>query len=80
MQTLARSVYGEIQANLLDADVLPMHLLRCKLAFMGVTKFDPRSKLWVRNTMFQGAPLADELNPHCPDDWSFPVLRLKGTA
>jgi len=80
MQTLASSVYGEIQANLLDADVLPLHLLRCKLAFMGVTKFDPRSKLWVRNTMFQGAPLADELNPHCQDDWSFPVLRLKGTA
>ena len=80
MQTVANSVYGEIQANLLDADVLPLHLLRCKLAFMGVTKFDPRSKLWVRNTMFQGAPLADELNPQCPDDWSFPVLRLKGTA
>ncbi|NIM69089.1 MAG: hypothetical protein GTN86_00990 [Xanthomonadales bacterium] len=75
LQTLAQTPYGEIQANLLAADVMPIHLLRCKLAFMGVTKFDPRSRLWVRNTMFQGAPLAEELEPGCADDWSFPVLR-----
>jgi hypothetical protein len=52
-------VYGDIQANLLDREVLPMHLLRAKLAFFGVSKFDPRSRLWLRNTMFQAAPLLE---------------------
>ena len=56
IQTMAATRYGEIRANLLDRDVLPMHLLRCKLSFFGVSKFDPRSRLWVRNTMFQGLP------------------------
>lgn len=77
LQTLTKVPYGEIRANLLDASVLPIHLLRCKLAFMGVTKFDPRSRLWVRNTMFQGAPLPEELNPQGQDDWSFPVMSGK---
>lgn len=57
IQTMSLRKYGDIQVNLLSADVLPMHLLRAKLAFFGVSKFDPRSKLWVRNTMYQGAPL-----------------------
>ena len=73
IQTMARTRYGEIRANLLDAGILPIHLLRCKLSFFGVGKFDPRSRLWVRNTMFQGAPLPDELGgPGC-DEWYFPV-------
>lgn len=74
MQTLSGVPFGEIQANLLDGEMRPIDLLRCKLAFMGVTKFDPRSLLWLRNTMFQGAPLAEDLHPDTPDDWSFPVL------
>ena len=74
MQTLAEVPFGEIQANLLDATMRPIDLLRCKLAFMGVTKFDPRSSLWVRNTMFQGAPLIEDLHPDTSDDWSFPIL------
>ncbi|MGB1237949.1 MAG: hypothetical protein ACPG4U_07035 [Pseudomonadales bacterium] len=73
MQSMARCHYGDIQANLLDKNVLPMHLLRCKLAFFGVGKFDPRSKLWVRNTMFQGAPLLEEINQSFSDDWFMPL-------
>lgn len=73
IQTMGRCEYGEIQANLLDREILPMHLLRAKLAFFGVGKFDPRSKLWVRNTMFQGAPLLDELNLPNYDDWFLPT-------
>lgn len=71
--TMSQTYYGEIRANLLDADVLPMHLLRGKLAFFGVSKFDPKSALWVRNTMFQGAPLVSDLGSDINDDWSFPV-------
>jgi len=73
IQTMARTRYGEIQANVLDEDVLPIHLLRCKLSFFGVGKFDPRSRLWVRNTMFQGAPLISDIGQTMEDTWCFPI-------
>lgn len=74
IQGMDRCVYGDIQANLLDKNVLPMHLLRCKLAFFGVSKFDPRSRLWVRNTMFQGAPLLEDIGKPFSDDWFMPLI------
>ncbi len=73
IQGMNRCVYGDIQANLLDREVLPMHLLRAKLAFFGVSKFDPRSRLWVRNTMFQGAPLLEDIGKTFSDDWFMPL-------
>ncbi|MDV2116871.1 hypothetical protein [Alcaligenes faecalis] len=73
IQSMSRCIYGDIQANLLDRDILPMHLLRAKLAFFGVGKFDPRSKLWVRNTMFQGAPLLEDIGKTFNDDWFMPL-------
>jgi len=73
IQTMSRTRYGEIRANLIDSDILPIHLLRCKLSFFGVSKFDPRSRLWVRNTMFQGAPDCDQLMQGFSDEWAFPV-------
>ncbi|GAA0687530.1 hypothetical protein GCM10009104_12050 [Marinobacterium maritimum] len=73
IQSMNRCIYGDIQANLLDRNVLPMHLLRCKLAFFGVSKFDPRSRLWVRNTMFQGAPLLEDIGKQFGDDWFMPL-------
>lgn len=73
IQNMSRCSYGDIQANLLDRNVLPMHLLRCKLAFFGVSKFDPRSRLWVRNTMFQGAPLLEDIGKRFGDDWFMPL-------
>jgi hypothetical protein len=76
--TMAQTQYGEIRANLLHKEVLPMHLLRCKLAFFGVSKFDPKSALWVRNTMFQGAPVVSDLGNEFKDDWYFPVAPVLG--
>ncbi|WP_136679439.1 hypothetical protein [Neptunomonas sp. XY-337] len=73
IQSMNRCIYGDIQANLLDREILPMHLLRAKLAFFGVGKFDPRSKLWVRNTMFQGAPLLEDIGHTFNDDWFMPL-------
>ena len=73
IQTMAQSHYGDIRENLVHADVLPIHLLRCKLSFFGVSKFDPRSRLWVRNTMFQGAPLISDFGKSFVDDWQFPI-------
>ncbi|MES1964044.1 hypothetical protein M0N77_01690 [Psychrobacter sp. AH5] len=69
--TLGNKSMGDIQMNVLQKDTLPIHLLRCKLSMFGATKFDPRSDRWVRVTLFQGAPLFDEVHS---DEWLFPLL------
>jgi hypothetical protein len=72
IQCVSGAPYGEIQDNLLEADIRPLDLLRFKLAFFGVGKFDPKSDLWTRVNMYQGAPGPDEL----ADDeggWTFPL-------
>lgn len=74
IQSMAQTQYGEIRANLLDRDMLPMHLLRCKLSFFGATKFDPRSDRWVRITLFQGAPLVEDIGEAFDDDWFMPTM------
>ncbi|WP_226576229.1 hypothetical protein [Acuticoccus sediminis] len=55
-QTVARYPYAEIRDNLIDAGMLPIDLLRCKLSFFGADRFDPRSDRWVRVSLFQGKP------------------------
>ncbi|OAN74067.1 hypothetical protein A8B82_18780 [Sulfitobacter sp. EhC04] len=69
----ARYPYGEIRDNLIAETCLPIDMLRCKLAFFGAAKFDPKSDRWTRITLCQGAPLADELGPGA-DDWWLPVF------
>ncbi|MEM8687792.1 MAG: hypothetical protein AAGF81_10715 [Pseudomonadota bacterium] len=73
IQTLQHYPYGEIRDNLLGLSCRPIDLLRCKLSFFGATGFDPRSDLWTRITMYQGAPLPDELSDPGSDDWAFPA-------
>ena len=53
--------YAEIQDNLIAQTCRPIDMLRAKLAMFGASKFDPKSDLWTRITLAQGAPLADEL-------------------
>lgn len=53
--------FAEIQDNLIAADLLPLDMLRCKLAFFGASRFDPRSDRWVRINLFQNAPLPSDL-------------------
>lgn len=69
--TMGHKKLGDIQINVLQKTALPMHLLRCKLSMFGATKFDPRSDRWVRITLFQGAPLFNEVHS---DEWLFPLL------
>ncbi|NND93067.1 MAG: hypothetical protein HKN42_19580, partial [Granulosicoccus sp.] len=57
-----RFPYAEVRDNLIGKDMLPIDLMRCKLAFFGASHFDPRSDRWVRISLFQGAPYPDELN------------------
>ena len=66
--------YAEIRDNTISAALLPIDLLRCKLAFFGATHFDPRSDRWVRINMFQDAPFPHELCQGDADDWSYPPL------
>ena len=61
VQVAEHRPFAEIRDNLIAADMLPIDLLRCKLAFFGATHFDPRSDRWVRISLFQGAPFPDEL-------------------
>lgn len=73
IQSMVKRQYSEIRANLAHRDIRPMDLLRCKLAFFGVSKFDPRSRLWVRNTMYQGAPLISDIGqPY--ESWFLPLM------
>ena len=69
----AQHEYSEIQDNMIGEKCRPIDILRCKLAFFGATKFDPKSDLWTRVTMFQGAPLDDELSRDDKDNWGFPI-------
>lgn len=80
IQSLADFEYGEIQNNLLGRECLPIDLLRCKLAIFGATRFDPKSNLWTRITLFQGAPLLDEIVRDFADDWAFPVVPVTTSA
>lgn len=72
IQSLEGYEYGEIQANLLHKELQPLYLLRCKLAFFGAERFNPKSDKWVRITLFQGAPLVEEIGQTFSDDWVFP--------
>ncbi len=53
--------YSEIQDNTIGSNLMPIDMLRLKLSFFGAVKFDPKSDKWLRISMFQGAPLPDEL-------------------
>lgn len=64
VQICAHHPYTEVQDNLVSADMLPIDLLRCKLAFFGATKFDPRSDRWVRISLYQDAPLPTDICEH----------------
>ncbi|MEY1556601.1 hypothetical protein AB3Y40_13290 [Yoonia sp. R2331] len=72
VQTLALHPYAEIRDNLIGEGCLPIDMLRCKLAFFGAAKFDPKSDRWTRITLAQGAPLWDELDN--ADDWWLPTF------
>ena len=74
-QITAHFPYAEIRDNTISAALLPIDLLRCKLAYFGATHFDPRSDRWLRINMFQNAPFPDELCQGDADDWSYPPLR-----
>lgn len=68
--------YAEIQDSLITQDLSPVDMLRCKLAFFGATRFDPRSDRWLRITMFQNAPFPQDLSDEAEDDWVYPAAEV----
>lgn len=74
-QISAAYPYAEIHDNLIGEDLLPLDLLRCKLAFFGATRFDPRSDRWLRINMFQHAPYPDEIDAVSADGWAWPDVQ-----
>lgn len=75
-QIVAHYPYAEIRDNTISIDLMPIDLLRCKLAFFGATHFDPRSDRWVRINMFRDAPFPNELTDCDADDWSYPPAEV----
>ncbi len=73
-QILHNAPYSEIRDNTISAQVLPIDMLRCKLAFFGAQHFDPRSDRWVRICMFGNAPYPEELAQADADFWPYPNL------
>ena len=71
VQTCRDLPYAEIHDNLIAETCLPIDMLRFKLAMFGANKFDPKSNLWTRITLFQGAPL---INEPLDQDWGFACL------
>lgn len=67
------AAYGEIRSNTIDAELMPIDLLRAKLSFFGATRFDPRSDRWVRICLYPGAPYPEELNTDNADRWIYPT-------
>jgi len=65
--------YSEIQDNTTANTIIPIDMLRLKLSYFGAVRFDPRSDLWLRITMYQGAPLPHEMK-FSDDSWAYRSL------
>ena len=70
--------FSEIHENLEDKKMRPIDILRFKLSFFGACKFDPKSNLWTRITLFQGVPLPKNLKENKTHLFSFPFLNAYG--
>lgn len=66
--------FSEIQESLLSPSMRPIDMLRFKLSFFGAAKFDPKSSLWTRITLFQGAPMPSDVAAGGSDDWWLAAL------
>ncbi len=73
--------HGEVRANIIDAAFEPCHLIRFLLTVYGMEKLDPQSRLWVRGTFLQGAPLPEDIAAGNEGDWMYPLRpKLDGIA
>lgn len=76
--TLADLDYSIARMDLLAADFSPLRIMRFQLATYGMLKFRPRSKTWLRATIFQGAPVPEELSAGLIGDGLLPEIPGSG--
>jgi hypothetical protein len=72
--TLADTEYAIARMDLLALDFSPLKIMRFQLALYGMLKFRPRSRTWLRATLFQGAGLPYELAAGHAGDGLLPRL------
>ncbi len=72
VQLMRTAPYAEVRDNTIDAAMMPIDLLRYKLAFFGATQFDPRSDRWLRICLYANAPYPEELSHQDADFWPYP--------
>mgnify|MGYP001185735228 CR=1 FL=1 len=61
---------------MIDPKLLNKFIKVCERAAFGASKYDPKSDLWTRITLFQGAPLPNQLHEKNSCEWLFPVLSI----
>lgn len=72
VQAIQKLTYGEVRANLLSKNFLPLNFQRLQLAVYGMENFVPQSTDWLRVTLFVGAPRVRDLAEEtADDDWIF---------
>lgn len=72
IQKMTPLPYGEVRANVLAADFLPLNVQRLQLAMYGMENFNPQSTDWLRVTLMSGAPRIGDLAAGAlDDDWMF---------
>ncbi len=80
VQSVSRLEYGEVRANLLAEDFVPLHVQRLQLAVYGMENFNPQSTDWLRVTLLSGAPrIGDLAGGTADDDWAFTPRPQEGT-
>lgn len=80
IQGLAGVPYGEVHANLLDKDFIPLDLQRFQLAVYGMENYNPQSTDWLRVVLFGGAPRSVDVNSGIDDDWLFSLKPKEATS
>ena len=72
VQSIADLPYAEAHINPLAQGFVPLDLQRFQLAIYGMENFNPQSTDWLRVTLYQGAPIVNDLlNKEFKDDWLF---------
>jgi hypothetical protein len=60
--------------NMVERDFIPIYLGRFVLwALKGMEKASPKSGIWIRGVMVQGAPTTEEIASGTTDDWVYPA-------
>ncbi len=73
VQSTARLPYAEIRSNLIDAEFLPVRIIRFYLTTMGLESAAPKNHRWVLGVLMQGAPLREDLEAGDGADWILPA-------